>query len=48
MLAKNQDLTEIFDQEILDYLKYIFKKDFLKYRTMTPLICGTVVKKNEF
>lgn len=47
LLAKNQELTEIFDTEILSYLKYQFKKDYLKYRTLTPLICGTVIKRND-
>lgn len=46
LLAQNRDLVEIRDKEILDELDYQFKKDFLKHRTTTPIICGSFVKRS--
>ena len=48
VLARNQDLTEIFDKNILEFLKYEYKKNFTIYKSDTPLICGTLVNKNNF
>ena len=36
MIAQNKDLTEIFDLEILDFLKYEFKKNYTIYKNDTP------------
>lgn len=46
LLAQNRDLTEITDEAVLKELRYEFNKDFLKTRTMTPQISGTVVRKD--
>lgn len=45
ILSQNHELREIVDQDILDHLKYQFKKDYLKNRTSTPQISGTVVSR---
>ncbi len=41
-------MTEIFDKDILQFLKYEYKKNFTIYKSDTPLICGTLVNKNSF
>jgi len=41
-------LTEIFDKDILEFLKYEYKKNFTIYKSDTPLICGTLENKNRF
>jgi len=46
IFAGNQDLTEIFDKDILEFLKYEHKKNFTIYKSDTPLICGTLVNNN--
>lgn len=43
ILSQNKDLIEIKDKKILNELAYQYKKDYLTYRTSTPLISGTVV-----
>lgn len=48
MIAQNKDLTEIFDLEILDFLKYEFKKNYTIYKNDTPLICGTLINRNRY
>lgn len=45
ILAQNKGLTEVTDPAIVEELTYQYKKDYLSYRTNTPLICGTVVKR---
>ena len=43
--AKNSDLIEINDPVFLNELKEDFINNYSTYGTLTPLICGTVVKK---
>lgn len=45
LFASNADLVEITDKELIEELHYQYKKEFLKYRTTTPLICGSLVKR---
>ena len=46
--CQNKGLTEILDGEILEFLKYEYKKNYTIYRTDTPLICGTLVNRNRY
>ena len=48
ILAKNQDLIEVFDQDILNYLQYNYKKNYTSYKADTPLISGTLIAKNPY
>lgn len=45
ILANNKDFQEVRDPEILKELEYQFKKDYLQYRTLTPIIMGSVVNR---
>lgn len=45
VLAQNRELKEITDEKILKELKYEFNKEFLKNRTLTPLISGSFINK---
>lgn len=43
--ANNNNLTEITNEKILKQIRYDFNKEFLKNRTLTPLICGTIINR---
>ena len=44
-VAHNKELIEIRDEQMLAHLKYEFNKEYLLYRTDTPIIRGTVVNR---
>jgi len=44
-VALNTGLIEIRDEQLLAHLKYEYNKEYLLYRTDTPLIRGTVVNR---
>lgn len=48
ILAQNNELKEITDDKVLKMLRYEFNKDYLKSRSMTPQICGTIIQKESF
>ena len=41
----NKELIEIRDEQMLAHLKYEYNKEYLLYRTDTPIIRGTVVNR---
>ena len=44
-LAKNTGLVEILDIGFLEDLKDEFNRNYFKYKSNTPIICGTIVNK---
>lgn len=44
-MAQNPGLTEIMDKSILKELRYEYQRNKWSYRTLTPLISGTVVNR---
>ena len=45
MFSKNPELVEIFDKDFIADLRLEFNRNYLKYKTLVPLICGSVVNK---
>ena len=43
--AKNPGLVEILDIDFLEDLKMDYNRNFFKYKSNTPIICGTIVNK---
>lgn len=44
IIAKNEGFIEIKDKDILEHLQYEFNKNYTRFMTKTPLICGSLVK----
>lgn len=45
MFSKNPELVEIFDEEFIDSMRQEFNQNYLKYKTLVPIICGSVVNR---
>ena len=41
----NTGLIEIKNKEFLEKLRKDFDLNYIKYKSMTPIICGTIVNK---
>ena len=48
MFSHNLGLAEIKDVKFLAELKADFNRNFVNYKSMTPIICGTVVNKSHY
>ena len=46
MLSHNSGLIEIKDKEFVQKLKFDHNTNYGKYKSMTPIICGTVTNKS--
>jgi hypothetical protein len=44
-MAKNNDFVEIKEKTILEHLTYDYKKNYLEFRSDTPLISGSLVNR---
>ena len=44
-MYRNRGLVEIKNKEFLQKLKKDFDINHVKYKSMTPIICGTIVNK---
>ena len=47
IISHNDGLKEIKDESFIKRLKYDFNIDYLRHRTYSPMIMGTVVKSDE-
>lgn len=45
MFSKNPELVEIFDKDFIADLRLEFNRNYLKYKTLVPIICGSIVNR---
>jgi len=45
IISHNSDLVEIKDKELVEKLKLDHNYNYGTYKSMTPIICGTIINK---